>query len=108
MRMVMAALESGPDALLKHMFTDCNLIAWLVEAPRSVVPTAREGDSSSTERRPCRAGCGSLGVKRTPEPIVKFIAHCSIRQDVFQAFRSGEKWRFWKPRRNSARCVYGF
>lgn len=61
MRMVAAALECGPDAYLEHMFTECGLIAWLVDAPRWVVPAAREGDTRSAERRPCRAGCGPGG-----------------------------------------------
>lgn len=69
--MVTAALESGPDAFLEHMFTECGLIAWLVDAPRSVVPAAREGDTSSAERRPCRAGCAGNG----------HVPHMSARRD---------------------------
>lgn len=66
MRMVTAALECGPDAFLEHMFTECGLIAWLADAPRSVAPTAREGDTQSGERRPCRAGCDLGGNIQCP------------------------------------------
>ena len=58
MRMVMAALELGTDAFLEHMFVDCGIIAWLADAPRTVVPSRREGEEDSRERGSCRAGCG--------------------------------------------------
>lgn len=54
--MVMAALELGTEAFLEHMFEDCGLIAWLANAPRTVVPAAREGDDAGRERKSCRAG----------------------------------------------------
>ena len=55
--MVLSALENGSDAFIEHMFRDAGLLAWLTDAPRSVVPRAREGDAGAAERPASRAGC---------------------------------------------------
>ena len=52
--MLLAGLEYGDEALLAHLFGDCDLIGWLTSAPESVtpVPSLPEEGSSSPATSP--------------------------------------------------------
>ncbi len=64
-RMLLASLEYGDDALLGHLFSDCELIGWLTSAPEEVVPTPAPAATAEAEfvaaAEPADGGGGSNG-----------------------------------------------
>ncbi|KAK9917462.1 hypothetical protein WJX75_004564 [Coccomyxa subellipsoidea] len=51
---VACMLEAGSDAIVGHLFGDCDLLGWLLNAPAHCEPEPRSGDTR--ERTPLRAG----------------------------------------------------
>lgn len=64
-RMLLASLEYGDDALLGHLFSNCELIGWLTSAPEEVVPTPAPTATTEAESvaaaEPADGGGGSNG-----------------------------------------------
>ena len=55
--MLMGALESGSDALIRYVFETAHVLSWLVEAPTEVQPPPRAGSAADAPpRQPLRAG----------------------------------------------------
>ena len=41
---VACMLETGSDAIVEHLFGDCDLLGWLLNAPAQFEPERRTGD----------------------------------------------------------------
>ena len=41
---VACMLETGSDAIVEHLFGDCDLLGWLLNAPAQFEPECRGGD----------------------------------------------------------------
>ncbi len=41
---VACMLETGSDAIVEHLFGDCDLLGWLLNAPAQFEPERRGGD----------------------------------------------------------------
>ena len=41
---VACMLETGSDAIVEHLFGDCDLLGWLLNAPAQFEPERRAGD----------------------------------------------------------------
>ncbi len=55
--MIVACLSSSSDAMLRHLFEDCSLLDWIVQLPRTVVPSPVPGlENEAAGKSPLRAG----------------------------------------------------
>ncbi len=75
--MLMGALESGSDALMRYVFETAHVLSWLVDAPTEVSPPSRGGSvANGMSRQPLRAGVHSEQSRPRSSLVFNAVYYC--------------------------------
>ncbi|KAK9815853.1 hypothetical protein WJX72_010762 [[Myrmecia] bisecta] len=86
---VTVAMDSGTDAIVRHMFIDCDLLTWISSVPADVKPEPRPGDARGPTRAPLRAGYNG----HVTTIANKLVATASKRELVAGFLNSHAGWQ---------------
>lgn len=93
------ALDTGSDALVTYLFTECNLLNWLCTAPQEVTPLPNPGDDNAAKRASLRAGY--LG--HLTQVANKLVAVGSKRELVATFLAASPEWQTYAEQHLKAR-----
>jgi hypothetical protein len=86
---VACMLEAGSDAIVGHLFGDCDLLGWLLNAPAHCEPEPRSGDTRCVPLLPTTS---------ETQDYLQLARWCRLMQSykVFGGLARGEVLRYLK------------